>query len=105
MHRFESGNQTVFLGRRAVSILLASILLSSGCLSSENEVDSEPEPIVDSNPDIEHVNQTDSGESVSIPGSPNCDDTNTDHCMLPFPSGSFLDANTGTETGYSLSIT
>lgn len=104
MHRFESGNQTVFLGRRAVSILLASILLSSGCLSSENEVDSEPEPIVDSNPDIEHVNQTDSGESVSIPGSPNCDDTNTDHCMLPFPSGSFLDANTGTETGYSLSI-
>ncbi|MEC7695313.1 MAG: hypothetical protein CMA00_000325 [Methanobacteriota archaeon] len=42
---------------------------------------------------------------VSVPYSPNCDDTNTDHCMLPFPSGSFLkEDSSNSETGYSLSI-
>ncbi|MBI88386.1 MAG: hypothetical protein CMB67_05115 [Euryarchaeota archaeon] len=42
---------------------------------------------------------------VSIPYTPNCDDTNTDHCMLPFPSGSFLeDVSTNSETGYALTI-
>lgn len=89
--------------RKIVSILIVSILLTSGCLSQPEKVDSEPDPIDDSNPEIGD-NDTIPETSISIPMNPDCDDTNTDHCMLPFPSGSFLEYDDSTRTGYSLSI-
>jgi len=43
-------------------------------------------------------------EEISISGANFCDNTNPDHCLLPFPSSAFLDSDTGTTTGYRLDI-
>ena len=43
-------------------------------------------------------------EEISISGTNFCDNTNPDHCLLPFPSSAFLDSDSGTTTGYRLDI-
>ncbi|MEC8998193.1 MAG: hypothetical protein VX909_02965 [Candidatus Thermoplasmatota archaeon] len=43
-------------------------------------------------------------EDIPISGTNFCDNTNPDHCLLPFPSSAFLDSDSGTTTGYRLDI-
>ena len=43
-------------------------------------------------------------EEISISGNSFCDNTNPDHCLLPFPSSAFLNSDSGTITGYRLDI-
>tara|TARA_B100000287_G_scaffold28506_1_gene26873 strand:- start:712 stop:2673 length:1962 start_codon:yes stop_codon:yes gene_type:complete len=50
------------------------------------------------------VQEEDLVEEISISGTNFCDNTNPDHCLLPFPSSAFLDSDSGTTTGYRLDI-
>ena len=100
---------TISLGRKSTAILLVLIIISSGCLSDENTVESNQESPGDSIPDAnlepeQENKENEEEELISIPGNGNCDDTNTDHCMLPFPSGAFLREDSSEVTGYSLNI-
>ena len=94
-----NGNPLV---RKATSFLLVIIMISSGCLSEQDNVESEEQTIEESiperNPELEQE------EIIDIQGSEFCDDTNTDHCMMPFPSGAFLSVDSSEITGYSLKI-
>ncbi len=100
-------NQELMLDqKRIAAILIVALLILSGCLS--NETDTENPPVVEQGEEIESdiSQETEIEEEIgiSLPNNPHCDDTNLDHCMLPFPSGSFLNADNRTETGFSLSI-
>ena len=96
------------LGRKAASTLLALILISSGCLSNEKNTESDNESPVDliteTKPEFEQEQQRPDAELIDIPGSELCDDTNTHHCMLPFPSGAFLAEDSSEITGFRLTI-
>jgi len=95
------------IGRQTIAVLLVIIIISSGCLSNEGNEKSDIEPVEDSipetNPESEKENEV-GEEIIVIPESVHCDDTNTHHCMLPFPSGAFLSEDSSEITGYSLSI-
>ncbi len=96
------------MGRKAASFFLVTILISSGCISNEvnNESDNEytEDQIPETKPESEQEQQGADVEVIDIPGSEFCDDTNTHHCMLPFPSGAFLAEDISEITGFRLNI-
>ena len=89
--------------------LIVSLLLLSGCLSDETLEDNEIEDcsaIIGEPCEIEDTTVDDGvfEQEISISGNRFCDNTNPDHCLLPFPSSAFLDPDSGTATGYRLDI-
>ena len=92
--------------RKILASIVVFSMLMAGC-SGEPSGDS-------NNEDIDELEQQDDplddntnsskDEIIEIGGSDFCDDTNHIHCMLPFPSGAFLDVDETKNTGYSLSI-
>ena len=91
------------------STLIVSLLLLSGCLSDETSEDNEIEDcsaIIGETCEIEDTTVDDGvfEQEISISGNRFCDNTNPDHCLLPFPSSAFLDPDSGTATGYRLDI-
>ena len=95
--------------RRTIATLLVSLLLLSGCLSDETSEDPEIEDcstIIGDSCENESntVEEEILEEEISISGASFCDNTNPDHCLLPFPSSAFLDSDSGTSTGYRLDI-
>ena len=92
-----------------IATLLVSLLLLSGCLGDETSEDPEIEDcsaIIGDSCEIEDttVDNGDLLQEISISGNSYCDNTNPDHCLLPFPSSAFLDPDSGTATGYRLDI-
>ena len=89
-----------------ISTLLVSLLLLSGCLSDEVSEVPEIEDCTGESCENENtsVQEEDLVEEISISGTNFCDNTNPDHCLLPFPSSAFLDSDSGTTTGYRLDI-
>ena len=89
-----------------ISTLLVSLLLLSGCLSDEVPEVPEIEDCTGESCENENtsVQEEDLVEEISISGTNFCDNTNPDHCLLPFPSSVFLDSDSGTTTGYRLDI-
>ena len=89
-----------------ISTLLVSLLLLSGCLSDEVPEVPEIEDCTGESCENENtsVQEEDLVEEISISGTNFCDNTNPDHCLLPFPSSAFLDSDSGTTTGYRLDI-
>ena len=95
--------------QRTIATLLVSLLLLSGCLSDETSEDPEIEDcsaIIGDSCEIEDttVDEVVLEQEISISGNSFCDNTNPDHCLLPFPSSAFLDSDPGTATGYRLDI-
>ncbi len=88
--------------RKFSAAIMLIILLSSGCTSEVDEIEGEITPDQENN--FEKETASEGIEEISVIGSEFCDDTNPDHCMLPFPSGSFLVEDSSTATGFSLSI-
>ena len=86
--------------------MLVSLLLLSGCLSDEVSEVPEIEDCTGESCENENtsVQEEDLVEEISISGTNFCDNTNPDHCLLPFPSSAFLDSDSGTTTGYRLDI-
>ena len=89
-----------------IATLLVSLLLLSGCLSDEVSEVPEIEDCTGESCENENtsVQEEDLVEEISISGTNFCDNTNPDHCLLPFPSSAFLDSDSGTTTGYRLDI-
>lgn len=92
--------------QRTIATLLVSLLLLSGCLSDEESEVPEIEDCTGDSCENENtiVEEEVLEEEISISGANFCDNTNPDHCLLPFPSSAFLDSDTGTITGYRLDI-
>ena len=95
--------------QRTIATLLVSLLLLSGCLSDETSENPEIEDcstIIGDSCGSEDTTggEEDLEEEISISGTSFCDNTNPDHCLLPFPSSAFLDSDSGTITGYRLDI-
>jgi len=92
--------------QRTIATLLVSLLLLSGCLSDEISEVPEIEDCTGDSCENENtiVEEEVLEEEISISGANFCDNTNPDHCLLPFPSSAFLDSDTGTTTGYRLDI-
>lgn len=103
--------------KKNLAIILTLSMLLSGCTSAEPEPTPEPEEIAGcmnldaSNYNPEATISDDSclypepeEEVLSIPNNNVCDNTNPDHCLLPFPSGAFLVEDESTVTGFRMSI-
>ena len=95
--------------QRTIATLLVSLMLLSGCTGDEAIEDIEkedclPSTIESCDSDNTSVVEEDIGQELSISGARYCDNTNPDHCLLPFPSAAFLDSDSGTTTGYRLDI-
>ncbi|MFL2952037.1 MAG: hypothetical protein ACJZ67_04730 [Candidatus Thalassarchaeaceae archaeon] len=93
--------------QRITATLIVSLFLLSGCLSdealpgSQETEDCTGESCEDENTVVEEEILE---EEIPISGTNFCDNTNPDHCLLPFPSSAFLDSDSGTTTGYRLDI-
>ncbi|MED5303720.1 MAG: hypothetical protein VYD89_04805, partial [Candidatus Thermoplasmatota archaeon] len=83
-----------------VSMLLVGCTGEPSADSDEKGADEIEQP---TNP-TDNSTEVPDDEIIEIGGSEFCDDTNHIHCMLPFPSGAFLDVDETRDTGYSLSI-
>ena len=73
------------------TVIIVSSMLFSGCTSESDDMGGN-----DSNGGSENTNNTTGldptiEDIVQINGNDFCDPTNQIHCMLPFPSGFFLD--------------
>ena len=95
--------------QRTVATLLVTLLALSGCLSNETSEEMGIKDcstiIGDACGDIDSISNEDAIEQeISISGTNFCDNTNPDHCLLPFPSSAFLDSDSETVTGYRLDI-
>ena len=92
--------------QRTISTLLVSLLLLSGCLGDEASEVPEIEDCIGDSCENENttVEEEVPEEEISISGTNFCDNTNPDHCLLPFPSSAFLDPDSLTTTGYRLDI-
>ena len=92
--------------KRLMAVILTSILLLSGCMGGEDSEIAEPECQADSceSSDLDTEEEVVEEDKISITGSSFCDNTKPDHCLLPFPSSAFLDADSLTETGYRMRI-
>ena len=95
------------LGSRKIlaTIIVCSMLLAGCTTEPSADNDEQGEEIVETS---DFDNDNDSGpvfeEIIEVGGSDYCDDTNQIHCMLPFPSGAFLERDESQTTGFSLSI-
>ena len=92
--------------KRTIATLLVSLLLLSGCLADEASEVPEIEDCIGDSCENENttVEEEVPEEEISISGTNFCDNTNPDHCLLPFPSSAFLDPDSLTTTGYRLDI-
>ena len=92
--------------QRTIAALLASLLLLSGCLSDEASEDMEIEECTgdSSDMDCEVEEEIIEEEVIPVPGSSFCDNTNPDHCLLPFPSAAFLTSDSQSLTGFRVDI-
>ena len=92
--------------KRTIATLLVSLLLLSGCLGDEASEVPEIEDCIGDSCENENttVEEEVPEEEISISGTNFCDNTNPDHCLLPFPSSAFLDPDSLTTTGYRLDI-
>ena len=95
--------------QRTIATLLVFLLLLPGCLSDETSENPEIEDCSTIIGDSCESEDTTGGEEaveeeISISGTSFCDNTNPDHCLLPFPSSAFLNSDSGTITGYRLDI-
>ena len=92
--------------RKILALTIVVSMLLVGCTgepsadSDEKGADEIEQP---TNP-TDNSTEVPEDEIIEIGGSEFCDDTNHIHCMLPFPSGAFLDVDETRDTGYSLSI-
>ena len=92
--------------RKILALTIVVSMLLVGCTgepsadSDEKGADEIEQP---TNP-TDNSTEVPEDEIIEIGGSEFCDDTNHIHCMLPFPSGAFLDVDDTRDTGYSLSI-
>ena len=92
--------------RKILALTIVVSMLLVGCTgepsadSDEKGADEIEQP---TNP-TDNSTEVQEDEIIEIGGSEFCDDTNHIHCMLPFPSGAFLDVDETRDTGYSLSI-
>jgi len=94
----------VFQPEKLASILIVISMILSGCTGQsegENDTSSDEEQTEEST--IQPSNLT---EEISIQQSEFCDDTNSHHCLMPFPSASFLEVTNDPSsfTGYKLNI-
>jgi len=94
----------VFQPEKLASILIVISMILSGCTGQsegENDTSSDEEQTEESA--IQPSNLT---EEISIQQSEFCDDTNPHHCLMPFPSASFLEVTNDPSsfTGYKLNI-
>ena len=78
------------MNRQLTAILLISMLLLPGCLQS-----AETEP----SDDVEEQIQVTLPTIVALEQTAGCDNFNSIHCMLPFPSDAFLIEDNSTVTG------
>ena len=109
MHILLSLFEIIMLGRgsmsrRMSSLLVVLILIIPGCLGTERDPGDETQ-----NQEQGVVDPVENGtiiedEILEIANSEYCDETNQLHCMLPFPSGAFLQEDSSSITGYSLNI-
>ena len=95
--------------QRTIATLLVSLLLLSGCLSDETSENPEIEDcstIIGDSCESEDTiaDEGISAREISISGEGYCDNTNPDHCLLPFPSSAFLEPASDTRTGFRLDI-
>ena len=92
--------------RKILALTIVVSMLLVGCTgepsadSDEKGADEIEQP---TNP-TDNSTEVPEDEIIEIGDSEFCDDTNHIHCMLPFPSGAFLDVDETRDTGYSLSI-
>ena len=89
---------------KLASILVVMSMILSGCTGEsgdDNDIPSEGENIEEEVVQSSNITQT-----ISIQQSEFCDDTNPHHCLMPFPSASFLEAtdDSNSHTGYMLNI-
>ena len=97
----------MYLGNRKIlAIIIVCSMLLAGCTTEPSEDnDEQGEEIVDTSDfDNDNDSGSDSEEIIEVGDSEHCDDTNQIHCMLPFPSGAFLELDEDQTTGYSLNI-
>ena len=96
----ENRTRKIFAMTIVVSMLLVGCTGEPSADSDEKGADEIEQP---TNP-TDNSTEVPEDEIIEIGGSEFCDDTNHIHCMLPFPSGAFLDVDETRDTGYSLSI-
>ena len=88
------------VSRKILATIVVCSMLLAGCTSESGEDNLESGEEAVENEEI--VSPAD--EILEVGGSDFCDETNQVHCMLPFPSGAFLESDESQTTGYSLSI-
>ena len=103
--------------RAKIAILLVVSMLFAGCSGG----DSAPNPVdiqgcTDPNAtnfnseatvtddSCEYPEEAEEQEKISFPNNEVCDNTNPDHCLLPFPSSAFHVEDSSTLTGFSVNI-
>tara|TARA_B100000965_G_scaffold50578_2_gene37313 strand:+ start:28924 stop:30942 length:2019 start_codon:yes stop_codon:yes gene_type:complete len=89
-------------------VILVSFLLLPGCLSDEVSETTEIEDCTtdnscDSSNTVVEEEEIDE-EVISVSGTSYCDNTNPDHCLLPFPSAAFLTSDSQSLTGFRVDI-
>ena len=91
--------------RKLLVMLVVSSMLLVGCTGDTEVVvgDDDIDDIPSENVEQDQGDST-PGVIIEIGGSDLCDNTNPDHCLLPFPSSAFLDVDSSTETGFRLNI-
>ena len=87
---------------KMATILVVFSMLLAGC-TGESDNDSSDMPIDGVQDEDNNLDPTPE-ESLEIGGSDFCDNTNQIHCMLPFPSGAFLEEDASETTGFRLAI-
>ena len=87
---------------KMATILVVFSMLLAGC-TGESDNDSNDMPIDGVQDEDNNLDPTPE-ESLEIGGSDFCDNTNQIHCMLPFPSGAFLEEDASETTGFRLAI-
>ena len=94
--------------RSSIAVILVSFLLLPGCLSDEVSETAEIEDCTtdnscDSSNTVVEEEEIDE-EVISVSGTSYCDNTNPDHCLLPFPSAAFLTSDSQSLTGFRVDI-
>jgi len=89
-------------------VILVSFLLLPGCLSDEVSETAEIEDCTtdnscDTSNTVVEEEEIDE-EVISVSGTSYCDNTNPDHCLLPFPSAAFLTSDSQSLTGFRVDI-
>jgi len=94
--------------RSSIAVILVSFLLLPGCLSDEVSETAEIEDCTtdnscDTSNTVVEEEEIDE-EVISVSGTSYCDNTNPDHCLLPFPSAAFLTSDSQSLTGFRVDI-